>query len=54
MDEFVNFTFIDDRYKKLDTNTIYNCYVVWCKLFEYDPLDKFKFIELWQDYLCTQ
>lgn len=54
MEEFINYSFYSDSYKQLDVNTIYNCYVVYCKLFEYDTLEKFKFIELWQDYMCTQ
>ena len=51
MEEFIKYSFIGDSYKQLDMNTIYNCYVMYCKLFEYDPLDKFKFIELYNDYL---
>lgn len=54
MEEFVKYAFYGNSYKQLDVNTIYNCYVMYCKLFEYDPLEKFKFIELWQDYMCTQ
>lgn len=54
MEEFVKYAFYGDSYKQLDINTIYNCYVMYCKLFKYDPLGKFKFIELWQDYMCTQ
>lgn len=50
MEEFIKYSFIDDSYKQLDVNTIYNCYVMYCKLFKYDPLDKFKFIELYQQY----
>lgn len=54
MEEFVKYAFYGDSYKQLDINTIYNCYVMYCKLFEYDQLEKFKFIELWQDYMYTQ
>lgn len=50
MEKFINYSFIGDSYKQLDVNTIYNCYVMYCKLFEHDPLDKFKFIELYQSY----
>lgn len=54
MEEFINYSFYGDSYKQLDVNTIYNCYIVYCKIFDYDLLEKFKFIELWQDYMCTQ
>lgn len=51
MEEFINYAFIGDSYKQLDVNTIYNCYVMYCELFRYDLLSKFKFIELWQNYV---
>lgn len=51
MEEFIKYAFIGDSYKQLNTNTIYNCYLMYCKLFDYDPLNKFKFIELWQDFI---
>lgn len=51
MEEFIKYSFIDDSYKQLDVNTIYNCYVMYCKLFNRDPLSKFKFIESYNDYL---
>lgn len=50
MEKFIKYSFIGDNYKQLDINTIYNCYAMYCKLFNYDPLDKFKFIELYQQY----
>lgn len=50
MDKFIKYSFIGDSYKRLDMNTIYNCYMMYCKLFDYEQLDKFKFIELYQQY----
>lgn len=51
MKEFIKYSFYDDSYKKLDINTIYNCYMMYCKLFECDPINKFKFIESYNNYL---
>lgn len=45
MKEFIEYAFYGDSYKDLDMETIYNCYVIYCKLFEIDELTKFDFIK---------
>lgn len=54
MDEFIEYSFIDDSYNQLDINTIYNCYLMYCKLFNYDPFGKFKFTESYNAYLLKR
>ena len=51
MKDFLNWAFYGDSYKDKNVNTIYRCYLIYCDLFNYDKLSKFKFIELYQAHL---
>lgn len=51
MEEFLNWAFYDHAYKDKNVNVIYQCYLIYCDLFECDRLSKYKFIELYQSYL---
>lgn len=51
MSDFLEWAFYDDSYKDNNINTIYQCYLIYCNLFEYEPLQKFKFIELYNRYV---
>lgn len=51
MSDFLEWAFYDDSYKDKNINTIYQCYLIYCNLFEYEHLQKFKFIELYNRYV---
>lgn len=51
MEEFLNWAFYDNAYKDKNVNDVYKCYLIYCNLFNCDKLPKFKFMELYQDYI---
>lgn len=51
MKEFIEYAFYGDSYKKLDTNTVYNCYLMYCKLVDIKPMNKIKFIGEFNYYM---
>lgn len=45
MRKFIDWAFYGKVPEGLETNTIYESYLIYCKLFGYDPMNKFEFIE---------
>lgn len=50
MKEFIDWAFYGVVPEGCTPETAYKCYCIWCKLFDYEPIKKFKFIELWGRY----
>lgn len=53
MSEFIKWAFYGEIPKECTTETAYKCYCIWCELFEYTPLKKFEFMELWAIDKCN-
>lgn len=47
MEDFLKWAFDGDIHKSKNINVIYQCYLIYCELFDYEPLQKFKFMELY-------
>lgn len=55
MKDFIDYTFYEtDSYKNISMNSIYILYKMYCKLFNHEPLSKFKFIEEFNDYVTQR
>lgn len=50
MKEFINWAFYGIVPEGCTPETAYKCYCIWCKLFDYEPMKKFEFIEIWGRY----
>lgn len=52
MKEFIDWAFYGVVPEGCTPETAYKCYCIWCKLFDYEPMKKFEFMEVWMnDYL---
>lgn len=51
MKEFINYAFYGCIPEGIKPETIYKLYVVYCMLFKYEPLNKFEFLEAWNDWI---
>lgn len=49
MSEFVKFCFYGVVPDGCTPETAYKCYCIWCKLFDYEPMKKFNFMEVWMN-----
>lgn len=50
MDQFVQWAFYGKKIDILTPEEVYQCYLIWCKLFKYNPIKKFEFIQEWGKY----
>lgn len=51
MKKFLDFAFYGKVPEGLEMNTIYESYLIYCKLFNIEPMKKFEFIEEFRPYL---
>lgn len=49
MKEFIDFCFYGVIPEGCTPETAYKCYCIWCNLFEYEPMKKFEFMEVWMN-----
>ena len=49
MKEFIEWAFYGVVPDGCTPETAYKCYCIWCKLFGYEPMKKFNFMEVWMN-----
>ena len=47
MNEFIEWAFYGEI-PDLKPEEVYTAYVIWCELFEYEPMRKFEFINMYK------
>lgn len=50
MNEFVKFAFYGKVPDGLEMTAIYNAYAMYCRLFDYEPMTKFEFIQEFNEW----